>query len=466
MEFFHSTHPREKKIGMRRMIIVLFVLASASSQAQNSLKISGLVSDSITGLGIVNCSVSISSRIISARTDSQGYYEMFIAEPSSKMDITFRCLGYNDKVTRDVYVSSDSKNISVNAQLSPRVYQIGEGVQILGNKVPETIWGNEKYNVSDFAFLGNKILLLTYEREERWKRQEESKTTLLTECALVLIDSNYKEITQLTTPLICKSFYTDFFEDVFLVSRHEYHQILYQGDSLFLVNISEDDFTMGIKPIIDSVGSVVYYSTFDPLFPAFEYKSYDSDDSTYTTLRYMIDEDTMEMFRSEYKYLHPRKKLEAFRYELKTGIDKEIVAAYMSGFQNSPYYEPLNAPMFLANDTLLIFDHHHDKLIKLDGFGKTIDSTLITYHESKAGKWSGRVLLDKVNSEIYTTHLKGSYIHLSHISKYTGEVDSIFKLYYKYVENIRVYNNEVYYIYRPFESSQKKYLYRERIGRV
>ena len=40
----------------------------------------------------------------------------------------------------------------------------------------------------------------------------------------------------------------------------------------------------------------------------------------------------------------------------------------------------------------------------------------------------------------------------------TGEINEKVKLHYKYVEKIRVHNNKVYYVYRPFESIQKRFL--------
>jgi glutathione peroxidase-family protein len=45
----------------------------------------------------------------------------------------------------------------------------------------------------------------------------------------------------------------------------------------------------------------------------------------------------------------------------------------------------------------------------------------------------------------------------------TGEISEKVKLHYKYVEKIRVHNNKIFYIYRPFESIQKRFLYKEKL---
>jgi hypothetical protein len=447
---------------MRWTLLSFLLVIVQGIHAQNTTLIKGVVLDSISGEKVSGCLIQVKSRTNSVTTDINGRFQLSITSPPNQIHLVITCLGFEDKILQNINKSKFDSEIDLKISLQPRVYEI-PGVVIPGERLPETVWGNEKYNVADFACLGKNILLLTYEQEERWKRQEESKITLLGGCALVLIDSNYQEITRLETSLICRHFYTNYFDDVFLVSRYERHHITIAENELYLSPISDEDFHSGVEPVIDSVGSMLFYSTYDASFPAFEYMSFNKADSTYHQVRYLIDEEIMAMFRSEYKYLHPRQKLEAFRYEVKHGIDKEIVAAYMSGFQNSPYYEPLNAPMIVANDTLLIFDHHHDKLLRFDGFGHALDSSKIDYHERRGEKWSGNVILDKINAEVYTTHLKGGYVHLSHIRKESGSVDETFKLHYKYVENIRVFDNMVYYIYRPFESSQKKFLYRERL---
>jgi hypothetical protein len=45
----------------------------------------------------------------------------------------------------------------------------------------------------------------------------------------------------------------------------------------------------------------------------------------------------------------------------------------------------------------------------------------------------------------------------------TGEIEKVHPLYYKYPEKLKVKNGYAYYIYRPFESLQNKYLYREKL---
>ena len=64
----------------------------------------------------------------------------------------------------------------------------------------------------------------------------------------------------------------------------------------------------------------------------------------------------MDLYRAEYKYVDGQEKLWAVRKEMATGIDKEIWigAKY---FTCSVYYKVPYAPLFVKEDTVLVFDH-------------------------------------------------------------------------------------------------------------
>ena len=126
------------------------------------------------------------------------------------------------------------------------------------------------------------------------------------------------------------------------------------------------------------------------------------------------------------------------------------------------YYEPLYAPLFVNKDTILIFDHYSDQLMKISSRFEKLDSIPISYHKDKDKKnWEQPILKDKDENKLYSLFLKHGYYFLKQIYLNDGSTLVSFKLNYRYVENVKVENGYAYYIYRPYESSQKKYLYRE-----
>lgn len=434
---------------------------SLQAWSQQKIEWSGRVLDSESNEPVVNAHISFGTTNKGAYANSNGEFSVKLdlekthyVEFSSiqhqmktiQLDEKFISKISNHKIHLDVFLEQSTTTL-------PGVYVTTK---------PDTVFKSIKYNVADFCFVDDNMLLLVYEKEKRWKKESESKITLYQGCRLILQDSTGIVLDSLTLVSLAKSFYTGYLDDVFLECKNDRYKVIIEKEQLGIIPMEEEEFNNYFKPIIDSIGNLIYMSSFDPSYPAFEYIVYNTLDSSYNTLHYIIDEGTMEMFRSEYKYLDPRGKLEAFRYELETNIDKEIVAAYMTGFSKTPYYNELFAPIFFHNDTVMIFDHHHDKIFKYDSHNDLVDSVLISYHQTqRRSEWRRKLVQDESNGSMYAVFKRNGYHYLKRINVETGNTEQSFKLHYKHVENIRVKNGEVYYVYRPFESSQKKFLYKE-----
>jgi hypothetical protein len=171
----------------------------------------------------------------------------------------------------------------------------------------------------------------------------------------------------------------------------------------------------------------------------------------------------MELFRAEYKYMDNRDKLTAIRMETKTGIDKEIYGAYMSGFQHSLYYREIYAPLFSINDSVLIFDHHNDLLFIHDRQGHAIDSLAISYHQARRKKFSQKLIRDRGSDKFYGLFHKNGRGFLRPINLLTGEGGNFIEMYYRYPENMKVRDNRVYYVYRKTGSAKTRHLFVEKL---
>jgi hypothetical protein len=176
------------------------------------------------------------------------------------------------------------------------------------------------------------------------------------------------------------------------------------------------------------------------------------------------DELQMKMHRASYRDLKGRDKLKAFRTELETGIDKEIVGGFMAGHHQSIYHEETYAPLIVAADTVFIFDYCSNMLYKADKELSLADSVEINHHQKGGQNWQRNLLQDKASQKIYAVYEKHGYIYLRLIDQASGSTVSSFKLYHRYPENIKVQSGKVYYTYRPFGSIQKKFLYSEKLS--
>jgi hypothetical protein len=443
-----------------RLIGVLIVLIAGLAASAQQVVVRGVVRDSLSNQPLEGVVVFVRQTGAFSETNAAGEYQLrFTLTRTSDVEVSAQLFGF---VTATVSLKS-LKNGTARTQdftLSPRVFD--QPAIVIRPGVPDTVWGDEMLAVSDFVWTDEGLVLLVSEKEKRWKKETEGKRTLYSGCRIIALDSAGKEIYRLGVPDDAEKLHLNCFDDVFVIGRSSAWWIS-TLDEPELVPMTMDEFETQISPLVDTINGKVVVSTWQPDYPAFEYKSWNPTDSSLTRLRYIVNEHVMELFRSSFKYLGPREKLEAFKFELRTGVEKEIVAGYMSGFSQSNYFEPMNAPLMIQGDRMLLFDHHHDYLVQFNAQGEAVDSTLIAYHKSASGKWSGKLIQDRDTGKVYTTIEKGGAITLHEIDAMDGTTHSVRKLHWPYVSRVAIRNGFAYYLYRPFESSQKHFLYREKL---
>ena len=200
-------------------------------------------------------------------------------------------------------------------------------------------------------------------------------------------------------------------------------------------------------------------------YPEFTYYAYNQSSKKLTPLKTVCDQDLMEGYNMEYYFLKPKDQLKARRLADQYKVDFHRVAANMSGLTSSMYYTSLYAPLFVINDTVCVFDHYSNAILKYDKKQQLLDSVTIDYnHPKKWKEWKHEVIVDKVSNKAYALYERGGYFYLNNINLKTGKIKSSFRLTNQYVEKIQVKNDYVYYIYRPFESLQEKFVYKELIS--
>ena len=110
-----------------------------------------------------------------------------------------------------------------------------------------------------------------------------------------------------------------------------------------------------------------------------------------------------------------------------------------------------------------MFDHYQNYIYNFNSAIELVDSIPINYHfKSKKEKWSQPLIQDENDKNIFAVFNTGGYYVLKEIE--LGKVSQGFKLSNRYVEKIKIYNGYVYYVYRPYESLQKKFIYKEKIA--
>lgn len=320
-------------------------------------------------------------------------------------------------------------------------------VNVLVPGVAKVVYQSEKLSVSDFELLSNgEILLLAYP-----KRLEKGSELLVFSNGTVLEDFKLQE-----NPI---ELVRDYRGIPHVVCEHGVYGIHRSEGHVGISNIDKAYYMSYISPIIDTIGTKMYFSNFNPKYPAVDYLHYDQQDSTYKKILKVQDDLMMELYRAEYKWADIRTKLWAKKMEMETGIDKEIWVG-AKDFTSSIYYKEVYAPMFERNDTLFVFDYYKDQLFSFDPNGDVIDSVAIYHHyQPKQTGWKRKLIQDQATGQIYAFFEKGGTCFVRCIDVKTGLLGEKVVFEHKYIDKLTISGNLAYYIYRPYESAQKKFLY-------
>jgi len=434
-----------------KQIVLLFLLLLTNLSFSQTVTVKGRVYDfEKKGIKMAKIVYGVKNENFTF-TDSKGYY-IFEIEKSKLDSISFKhSLQQNKTITiTNRYLKKIKQDtLTINVLLND--FELG--VIEVGVKKPDTLFGTQAYSIADYEITpSGGLLLLTYSKSQK----KSSKLRLLN-----------KDLEEVTSYLLLEQtieLKTDFRNNIHLITRDKIYLIAIDNDRIRVHPEDKDYFYKYVAPIVDTLQDRLYYSNFSELYPAFDYMEFNKTDSVYKKMLEVKDEPLMEQYRSEYKFSDVRTKLWAHNKQIETGIDKEVwVGAAV--FTQSVYYTPLYAPLFVADDTVFIFDHYDNELIKYTPKDEVVSTTSIEYHfNSKKSGWEQPLIQDKKGGKIYAIFSRNGYTFLSYIDTNSGKTIKTIKLYYKYIEQIKIIDNKVYYIYRPYESIQKKYIYKENLN--
>lgn len=317
--------------------------------------------------------------------------------------------------------------------------------------IPDTVFSSDRLSVADFEIQKNgELVLLTYP-----KQLHNGSEVLLFDGKV--IKSSFE------VPGEAKYLIRDYRGNSHVVCTDKILGIQVSESSIGLGQIPQDYFFKYILPIVDSNTSKLYFTNFNKDYPAFDYFVFDTFDSVFRSIMHIKDDLMMELYRSEYKWVDVRTKLWAKNKERETGIDAQIWVG-ANYFTQSLYYKEPYAPFFQRNDSLFVFDYPKDRLVIFNFLGQSLDTIPLLHHyfKKKTG-WQNKLIQDYVTGSIYGLFEKEGYLYLGLVDVKSGEITDRVKIYHKYAEKIKIHNNRVYYIYRPFESTQKRYLYSQKM---
>lgn len=437
--------------ALKTYLLITFISLWHTMLPQQTITVYGKITDNSTNKPLPYVAVQVLNSNYGTSSTKNGNFS-FIIPQKKHISVLFKLLGFTSRIKElDIDEQQDSVFISIALSQS---YTVVDTVSIFSSLKPDTLFGSPSYSVYDFDFYEDKYILLTAEKT-------------LEKAELKLTNAEGKILTTYFVPKEggeAKEFYHDYMGYTNLVCKNYIYRINMYHDRFVLIPLAIQDVNSYIKPIIDTVNGKIIFSDYWKDYPQFNYYSFNETDSIKKQLHTIEDKELMHAYNFEYYSLKPREKLDARRLADELKIDKHIVASLMSGFTKSMFYEPLFAPLYIIKDTICVFDHYKDKLYHISNNGIKIDSIPISYNHPKNWKeWKNKMLKDDIENLIYAVYDKNGHKYVKQISTQNGKELGKYNLQFHSADKLKIHDGYAYYIYRPYESTQEKFFYRELI---
>jgi hypothetical protein len=440
---------------MRILIVSIFLLFYSALFSQEKVSTSFVLIDDATKVELESCLLKITGNSVDKRINNYNSQDTIILNDISLDDRIFinaSLRGYLP-LKLEIDLSDFKREIKRGGLIEITLAFKYEGqsfveVDVNATQKPLVVFSSDTISVSDFEIIDeNNLILLTYP-----KRLEKSSE--------IVWFRNGEVKSRIESPYEALELISDYRKHIYLRCKERTYRVT-TSKNLDLKEVNTPHLENQVLPILDTLEEdYVYFSNYNEWYPAFDYFMVTRTDTQYTKVRHLEDSEMMEQYRAEYKWSDVRTKLWAWDMEAESGIDREIwVGANV--FTNSIYYEKPYSPMFLINEELILFDMYNDLLCRIDAYNcEVFDSIPIQFHHNRRkSNWEREILQDPISKKVYALYDHVGNTTLREINHETGELSTEISLFYRYTEHVTVYDNKIYYIYRPFESIQKKYLY-------
>lgn len=332
---------------------------------------------------------------------------------------------------------------------------------------PEVVMRHDELDVAEFEITGDGIWVLAYGKPRMVRTQAMASRPIYQDVTLYLLDTLFSE--QASVPIIgdVLALHRDFRDVVYLETTDAAYACDAKGRAILLEKVELKTLREAILPWTDSLPpdggrpAVLVGNNDRRDFYAFDHFAFDPVAGTARVFCTAEDAFTRDLFRSQYKYMSGHDKVVAMDLALRSGIDKQVIAGYMTGFQHDRYFHPPYAPLFTIDDTLCVFDHSCGAIRKFTSDLMPCDEVRFDWH--RRNLWKGALVQDRSAGTVWLIEERNSTTTLKRIDHRSGAAGIPVKLEQAYPEQVTVHDRYAYYTYKPFGAERTRWLYRERL---
>ena len=442
---------------MRAILIFLFLLGGpwqGMVRAQQRV-VEGELRNARTMAPIAGAHVRAGRAEQGSVSDAQGRFRLVLgAVPVDTLHITHVSFAPLHHV-----VGPGSPLTGLRVMLEPCAHPIPE-VEIRSAPVEE-VFAHPTLNVGDLVVGPDGLWVLVYDRPQLWHREEQVGLRELKGARLYLLDTLFQERASAVVREPYRALHVD----------HQGRPVLEGATTAWVPHPGPDTITWETLPITTLQKAVLPWTDSVPGWllgndrrldhPAFTHFAYDPPSDRTRLVCHVEDSHTLELFRAQYKYMDGRSKVVAMDLARELGVDRELVAGYMTGFHKHIYFHVPYAPLFVVHDTLCVFDHERGSIMRHTLADGLVGEVPIQYQAQR--QWAGTLLFDRAMQQVYAVFRKGDLTVLRRVDERSGALLDSHTLHHRFPERLQVYGGHAYYTHRPPGGTTVRTLYRERL---
>lgn len=421
----------------------LVIFSYAGSFAQGNFR--GTIKDKETGAGIIGATISYGDGkgVVS---DING--DFLIDNPSFPLKLEISHLTYLPKTI----TVRENLETSLIIQLEQSELNVDQ-VEILGERL-NRFFERKYFHIVDYALTGDKITIIGYDQG----RLNHGKLLLtnLSQDTLSSISINRPE-----------KLFKDGFGNIHLFAGDSVYQIsLIENKLALLYPTYEDDFSMNLQQLQIAENHTFVFKDIYGDGQLHMYTHIDTISRKVDTLKYVFDRKLfpVEQFAESHKKSRLQKLTIDYLGQMDTTSAGVRAANRMFDFahyNNFIIHKPISSQVFKYDDSYIILDIANSEI---HSFAEnTLEELTITMEIPSHTQRIKYFVQDEITGKIYWVYYRGDRALLGEVDPTTGKIiDQLETPRFPHIENIKIRNRVVWFLYQPKVGETVRSLYRMR----
>jgi hypothetical protein len=411
---------------MKICLSILLMLFSIFGYSQNTI-IKAYVYDIETGKPVSNANITIKGTGDGTVTNKQGFFRLETNYTSTTITITH--VQYND-----LTINTDTLNNPAEIFIKPSVNLLPEATVYPVKKVSSGMM----MDVTDYCFKNGNLILTGY--CYKYKKKKNPWIVMLSPKG----DTVFADVIGQDGRL-----FKDCMNNLHYITSEYAYQLVFENDSIyFSFPTSTKEFTETMLPCILESNNKLLFGTY-----AF---------NDQMLLYFTVDKQTEEI--KNIKTITNDAKLAMLVFQNHFfAMGAEAPSEADLRFEREMMYDSIFAPFIRTKDNLALINYVDSKIEWLDTCYNFLGDVDIDFHNNKFCQ--NELITDPVTGSVYAVYERNGKTMVQKISLQSGKTGDFIKIPdFKWIDNIKAYNGDLYFLYYKKLSNELRSLYKMNIN--